>query len=241
MKKGVLLVVHGSRFPKWRQVIHRLVKDLHIEYPIEIGFLDGFGEEGITEALLGLKKNGVTQALVIPLFVCSGSGHIEEIRFSLGFGEGRTISYFQEITLYWREPLNDHPLIREVLKERIQDLSINPEKEVLMLVAHGSQSGEKQDVWEAMVARMASSFKKEFGFKGATYATIRPNNLKKRALAVSRNHSLLILPLFICEGYYTKKFIPQELDGVLYRYDRRPYLPHSNGVRWVEEMVENWV
>jgi sirohydrochlorin cobaltochelatase len=241
VKKGILLVAHGSRVPKWRQGIQELIENLHINYPIEIGFLDGLGEEGIIGALLGLKRFGVKRALVIPLFVCSGSGHIEEIRAVLGFNEGKITALLHGISLNWGEPLNDHPLIRKVIKERIQNLSTNPEKEVLMLVAHGSQVQEKQQVWEAMIARMASSFKKDFGFKGVTYATIRPNTLKRRAQAVSRTHSLLILPLFICEGYYTNQFIPQELAGITYRYDQSPYLPLPNGVRWVEEMIENWV
>lgn len=241
LKKGVLLVAHGSRIPKWRLGIQELIKNLHIEYPIEIGFLDGFGEEGILRALKGLERLSVKEVLVIPLFVCSGSGHIEEVRSALGFSEGRIVSFFRDMSLYWGEPLNDHPLIREVIKERIQELSTNPKKEVLMLVAHGSVNQEKHNIWEAMIARMAVGFKKEFAFTGVTYATIRPNTLKRRALAVSQTHSLLILPLFICEGYYTNQFIPQELAGISYQYDQRPYLPHPKCVRWVEEMIENWL
>lgn len=241
MEKGVLLVAHGSRILNWRGGIFELYKKLQIVYPVVIGFLDGVGEEGIQGALLRLKESGVKQVLVIPLFVCSGSSHIEEIRSLLRFGEGKRVSRWEEMILYWEEPLNDHPLVIEILKERIQNMSKNLEEEVLMLVAHGSRVREKQDIWEAMVARIAFQLKKEFGFKGVTYATIHPNTLKRRARMVSRKHSLLILPLFLCEGYYTNTFIPEQLAGITYRYDQRPYFPHPNGVRWIKELIDYWV
>lgn len=245
MERGVLLVAHGSSFSGWRKAVDQLVEEIHPNNPVEVGFIDGNGEDGIEKALLRLMFRGVEEALVIPLFVCSGSAHLTEIRRTLGFGEGATNQVKQLsfpgvgwIRLFWAEPLNDHPLIRELIKERIQELSKEPSDEVLMLVAHGSKSQRNQQEWETMVGRMASQLGKDFGFKGATFATIHPDNIRRRAMIIGRNHPLLVIPLFICEGYYTGKFIPNQLSGIPHRYEGRPYLPHPNGARWVEEMIK---
>lgn len=244
MEKGVLLVAHGSRIPQWRKNVEQLVEEIHTAERVELAFLDGEGEEGIEGTLARFLQKGVDEALVIPLFVCSGSAHLEEIRSILGFGEVEAgESFFGEekgIRLTWTEPLDDHPLIRQILRERIQQLSSNPREEVLMLVAHGSEEEGKREEWVTMVARIASSIGKEFSFAGATYATIHPDNLRKRALLASRFHRLIVVPLFICSGYYTGDFIPKQLEGVNHQYDGRSYLPHPNVVKWVEETIKSY-
>ena len=39
-------------------------------------------------------------------------------------------------------PMDDHPLILDILMERIQELSVKPDEEVLLLIGHGADEGE---------------------------------------------------------------------------------------------------
>ncbi|MCK9906288.1 hypothetical protein MXD63_40655, partial [Frankia sp. Cpl3] len=131
----------------------------------------------------------VTHIVAVPLFVASGSTHIDEIGYMLGVHQSTQLA--EEIgrietsaEIVYCSPMDDHPLIVEILLERVRELSVNPSSEVLLLVGHGADDGEYHRKWEEVLQRIALTIRQRLGFKGASYGTLHPDNFANRARAV---------------------------------------------------------
>ena len=77
--KGILLFGHGARNPDWAAPFHRIIDIIRKrdpQTPVEMGFLELLRptfDEGI-DALAG---QGVTEVLIVPIFMAAGS-HIKK-------------------------------------------------------------------------------------------------------------------------------------------------------------------
>ncbi len=72
-RKGLILFAHGSRNPAWRKPFDRLLRD--IKKRGECHAILAFGEfmtPGLVEAAQSLAAAGVTQAVIVPLFLGGG-------------------------------------------------------------------------------------------------------------------------------------------------------------------------
>ncbi|MGE5703241.1 MAG: sirohydrochlorin chelatase [Clostridia bacterium] len=242
-KNGVLVIGHGSSNASWVQLVDDAVSRLELPVPIVSCFLEMVEGRLIEDGIRALEAQGVERIIAVPLFVASGSTHIDEISCMLGITEKTLLD--EEIEkiettaeIVYCQPMDDHPLIEEILLERIRQLSIDPAEEVLLLVGHGADEGEYHAKWEGVLQRLSVSIRKRAGFKGATYGTLHPDNLTRRARAISRKNRTVVLPLFLSEGYFTKKVIPSRLEGLEYLYNGQTYLPHPYVTEWMQNVIE---
>jgi sirohydrochlorin cobaltochelatase len=243
--QGVLVISHGSRSPSWVQAVDDLLSYVQTDLPLEVAFLDMEKERTIEAGIQKLEKQGVEEILAIPLFISGGSTHLSEIKYMLRLMPKPEVETELEplsirARIKWAEPMNDHSKIREIVRDRILELSENPAEEVLLLAAHGSDIPGFKERWQDMLGRLASGLRREIGLKGATYATIHPDTITRRAQAVAKKSRLLVVPVFLSPGYYTEKAIPEKLAGIPHRYNGKTYLPDRRIVQWIEEIIASY-
>ncbi|MDQ0256611.1 sirohydrochlorin ferrochelatase [Evansella vedderi] len=242
---GVLVIAHGSRDTRWVKEIEEAVEQLALEVPISIGYLELVEGKSIPEAVRSLERQGATVIIAVPLFICSGSTHLEEIKYSLGVTSHCRIETSLEkihpaAEIIWCDAMDDHPLMIEILLERVKELSEEPAKEVVMLVAHGSEKPGFHHLWEFTLKQMTHAVKSRFPFHDVIYGTLHPDTVAEQAqLIVSAHKKLLVVPVFLSEGYFTKKVIPQKLAGIDFQWSGRTFLPHPFVTKWVEERVRS--
>lgn len=241
-KSGALIIGHGSSNASWVSLVDEAVGTLDVPVPVVTCFLEQVEGRLIEDGIRELERLGINHIIAVPLFVASGSTHIDEIGYLLGVHEEQKEEEWERIEttadITYCPPMDDHPLIVEILQERIRELSDDPESEVLLLVGHGADEGEYHAKWEGVLQRLAVTLRKELGFKGATYGTLHPDNVSDRAKAVSKRNRTIVLPLFLSEGYFTKKVIPSRLEGVESIYSGKTYLPHPMITQWMQETIE---
>ncbi|KIV53153.1 hypothetical protein AM501_08355 [Aneurinibacillus migulanus] len=242
MRQGVLVISHGSRNGSWIQGVDQLLDELELEIPLEAAFLDMVKDRTIGKGIERLEAQGVEEILVVPLFVSSGSTHLTEIQYALGLvSQPEVETELQPLPIrarvIWAAPMDSHGKVREILRERIQELSVQPEEEVVMLAAHGSDAPGFRERWQEMLERLAMELQRDLGLKQAIYGTIHPDTLRERACMVADNQRLLVIPLFLSSGYYTEKIIPKKLDQIPYVYNRRAYLPDPKVAQWLKETI----
>lgn len=242
-KSGVLIIGHGSSNASWVALVDEAVSKLDVSVPVVACFLEMVQGRLIEDGIRSLEQQDVTHIVAVPLFVASGSTHIDEIGYMLGVHQSTQLA--EEIgrietsaEIVYCSPMDDHPLIVEILLERVRELSVNPSSEVLLLVGHGADDGEYHRKWEEVLQRIALTIRQRLGFKGASYGTLHPDNIAKRARAVSRKNRMIVLPLFLSEGYFTKRVIPSRLDGSSYVYNGKTYLPHPAVTQWMQDVIE---
>lgn len=241
-KSGALIIGHGSSNASWVDLVDQAVSTLDVPVPVVTCFLEQVEGRLIEDGIRQLESLGVNHIIAVPLFVASGSTHIDEIGYALGVHHEKKEEAWERIEtsadITYCPPMDDHPLVVEILQERIREISDDPQSEVLLLVGHGADDGEYHRKWESVLQRLAVTLRNELGFKGATYGTLHPDNVSNRVKAVSKKNRTIVLPLFLSEGYFTKNVIPSRLEGADSIYSGKTYLPHPMITQWMQETIE---
>jgi sirohydrochlorin ferrochelatase len=88
MKPGLLVISHGSREAGWVALVDDSVEAARVQLesslPIEAAFLELVEGRLIQDGIDRLEEAGVTHLFALPLFVSSGSTHVDEIGWALG-------------------------------------------------------------------------------------------------------------------------------------------------------------
>lgn len=245
---GVLVIAHGSRDHKWVSLIEECVEQaaaglpICTGLPICIGYLELVPGKSIEDGLRYFEHMGVRSIVVVPLFITAGSTHIEEIRYMLGLTSKPSFETDVEpipttLHIHWCPPMESHPVILQLLADRISEISKYPAEEILFFTGHGSEVPGFQERWEQLLRDLAVYFKARFQFKAVSYGTFHPDTIPSRMRALSSKHRVLVIPLFLSEGYFTKTFLPGKLGELPCEYTGKTYLPHPLVAEWIEESV----
>ncbi|MBU9722575.1 cobalamin biosynthesis protein CbiX [Bacillus alkalicola] len=247
-KTGVLVIAHGSRNQEWIKLIENAVNAIETSVPVTIGYLELVEGRSIADGVRYLEKLSVTDIIVIPFFVSSGSTHLNEIKYALGVLNTPAFQsdielIFPKATITWTQAMDCHPQILQVLEDRIRSLSTTPAKESLLLMAHGSNRQGFQEVWESTLERIVTHFKNKFGFGDAAFATVLPDTIYKTGKKLSRdgNRMVIAIPVFLSEGYYTSKKLPEILEGIPHHYEGAAYLPHPGVTKWLQDQINTHI
>lgn len=261
-KPGILVISHGSREAGWVSLIDETVSAARSALAeamegskradgiaVEAAFLELVEGRLIQDGVDRLEAAGVTDIFAVPLFASSGSTHVDEIGWALGaYAKARTDTDLERIKvnaeLTYGSPMNDAPEVVDVLMDRIRELSVNPEAESLLIIGHGSEKVEFHQAWLEGMTRLARRLRERGGFADTEIAMLLPNQVAERwqLLQVRRPHdNIIVVPLFLSEGYFTKEVIPRRLKGLECRYNGRAFMPHPRVADWICRQAQDWL
>ncbi|AIQ11218.1 sirohydrochlorin chelatase [Paenibacillus durus] len=234
MNPGVLIISHGSRDTSWVAIVDEGVSELSLreDLPVAVSFLELVEGRSIQDGIDALEGQGVTDILVIPLFVSSGSTHVDEIAYALGAKdepEKETDLQPFRVTarVHYGDPVDDDPDIAVMVWDKIRELSVNPARETILLVGHGSVHAGFRQRWERGMSSLAECVRRVSGIAAADYALLSPDSVgDKVRYWREQGHEVLVAPIFLSEGYFTKNVIPGRLQGLIYKYTGKTLLPH---------------
>ncbi|UNK19343.1 cobalamin biosynthesis protein CbiX [Paenibacillus sp. N3/727] len=248
MKSGVLVISHGSREETWVSLVDEAVRELakDVDVPVVASYLELVEGRLIQDGILALEGQGVTDMLVIPLFVSSGSTHIDEIAYALGVksvpDKETDLEPFEvKARVHFGTPVDDDPDIAVMVWDKVRELSYEPSKEVVLLVGHGSRHELFRTRWELGIKSLALRVA-EVGGTFADAALLNPGNIREKVVEwKERGCEVIVAPLFLSEGYFTEKVIPDRLEGLLCRYSGRTLLPHPLLPQWMLRQVRTFL
>lgn len=267
---GVLVLAHGvhrmhgeqvheernsEMLPVWNASVLEVVKPLTDKYPLEVAF--GMADpDTIQEAVHELEEKGVSEVIVVPLFISSHSPIIGNSRYILSLQEKlpetTTVKSLprieSKIKFHMTGALDDSILVAEILLERAMELSKNAAKETVILVGHGPNDEKENRLWLADMEKLASFVRKKGYFKEVEVATWRsdaPKEIKERAIRELRtmvemsgkDGKVIVIPHLLAMGGVESEIV-EALKGLAYAFNGKTLLPHSNITRWVEMQVE---
>ncbi|BFT69133.1 sirohydrochlorin chelatase [Paenibacillus sp. P36] len=246
-KVGVLVISHGSRDKGWVDLVDEAVSAVHMPegMPIYASYLELVEGRLIQDGIYSLEAQGVTDIIVVPLFVSSGSTHIDEISYALGVIEVPLLETDMEpfeikARIHFTSPIDDDPVIAEIMYAKIKELSEEPTQEILLLIGHGSQEEGFHQKWLQGLEQLAERLKALGGFDEADVAMLLPDQVhaKMTEWAVKKpGHAVIVAPLFLSEGYFTRQVIPSRLKGFAYIYNGRALLPSPLISKWMEKQI----
>ncbi|WP_054955662.1 sirohydrochlorin chelatase [Paenibacillus dakarensis] len=246
MKPGVLVISHGSREAAWVALVDEAVRELsrHVDIPVSASYLELVPGRLIQDGIYALEDQGVTDMLVIPLFVSSGSTHVDEIAYALGVkaapDKETDLEPFEvKARVHFGTPVDDDPDIAVMVWEKVRELSEDPRNEVILLVGHGSRHELFRTRWEKGIHSLARRIADISG-ASADAALLSPGNVREKAAEwKERGCEVIVAPLFLSEGYFTEKVIPDRLEGLSCRYSGRTLLPHPLLPQWMLRQVQD--
>lgn len=244
---GVLVISHGSRNREWVRLVDQAIEPLRtvLEVPVVGAFLEIVEGRLIQDGIDSLESQGVTDIIAVPLFISSGSGHVEEISWALGAKHHCKVETDLEpfrlsSRVHLCGPIDDDPDIVDILYEKMVPLSQDPDREIIFVVGHGSILEGFHEVWRSMLERIAQRLREKGGFAAADGAMLLPNQIPWKLKLWRQKHpewAVIVVPLFVSEGYFTEKVIPARFEGYDVRYNGRSLLPHPYLTHWMERRI----
>jgi sirohydrochlorin cobaltochelatase len=252
MKPGILVISHGSRDPEWVALVDEAVAAVSVPAGVEVvpSFLEIVEGRLIQDGIDRLEAEGVDAIFVLPLFVSSGSTHVDDIGQSFGLppaalraGEMAPFR-IRRAKVQVGKPIDDDPEIAALIAGNLAELSREPERETVLLVAHGSREAVLNGVWRGGMRRLAERVRTLGGYARAETAMLLPDQAACVMRSLTRKQpeqAVLVAPLFLSSGYFTGTVIPERLAGFDYRYNGKALLPDPYISRWMERQIGDWL
>lgn len=117
MKKGVILLGHGSRREEANDEIRqigRMIQDGDKDGCYEVAFLS-FASPGLTDAAEGLIEKGIDNIIVMPIFLVTGNHIKRDIPSKLLLLK----TSYPEVKFIMAKHFGAHPEIVKIVQERI--------------------------------------------------------------------------------------------------------------------------
>lgn len=252
---GVLILAHGGS-AGWNGTVQRAVSGAGLPCAHEIAFGMGMHAEevqGFQQAVERLERQGVKRIAVLPLLVSSSSEVMDQFEYLFGMSshgpwEDHVKPVVCRVPVSLMEPLDDDPVVSDILLERARALSRDPVAESVVLIAHGPVSDENNKQWMAVMERIAGEIRRRGGFKAVIPLTLRDDasspvrqaavrKMREVVTELNREGEPLVIPFLLAQGGIEHK-IPEELKGLRYRYTGDPLLPHDEFSRWIRKRVD---
>lgn len=158
------------------------------------------------------------------------------------------LSIQSEVTLV--EPLNDHPLVADILLENINTVSQDRENEILIIVGHGPVREDHNTQWVMKMESLAHQIDQktsEDPFRMIYSITVRDDadeaiynqareHLRLLVRQSSSNGTVIVAPLLLSKGGIEKGIL-RRLDGLNYQWVDRTLLPNERITTFIEEAV----
>ncbi|ETT55547.1 CbiX/SirB N-terminal domain-containing protein [Paenibacillus sp. FSL H8-0317] len=246
-KPGVLIISHGSQEQTWVESVDDAISRLNlpVPLPVEAGFLELVEGRLIQDGIDRLEAQGVTDILVVPLFVSSGSTHVDEIEYAIGAKETpdreTDLEPFDvKARVHFGYPVDNDPDIAVMVWDKVRVLSQQPEEETILLVGHGSIHDGFRERWEAGISSLAERVQEVSDVAHTDYALLNPESVydKVKYWSEERGNRVIVAPLFLSAGYFTRNVIPGRLQELNYVYSGETLLPHPLLGQWLERQIQ---
>lgn len=246
---GVIFVPHGSDYG-WNETMREGLEPLRDEYVTEDAF-SMVDPVVLERAVRRLEERGVRAAVVVRIFSLESSFR-EKAEYVLGLRRDH-----DRFPHRIRSPLEFHtlggmetsPHLADALADRVRDLSRDPSRETVLLLAHGAGDEARHEHWMDNLAEIADEVRERTGdrFRAYRYHAWREDWPEHREPAVAAIREMvrdaskdggtaLVVPVRTAARGPAGDY----LEGMDYR-EGEGFAPHPSFTAWLRETVERGV
>jgi len=245
---GVILVPHGADF-HWNETMRRGIAPLRDDYVTEDAF-SMVDPPLIERAVRRLEARGVKAAVLVRIFGLESSFR-DKTEYVLGLRRdyaGFPDRIVTPLELHTLGGIEDSPHLAAALEDRIAEVSEEPSRETVILLAHGAGSEEDNDHWLGLLENVAAAIDDRTGgrYRDIVYDTWREDWPEKRDAAVARirervqgagrDGTALVIPVrTVGRGPAS-----EHLTGLEYR-EATGFAPHPAFTAWLRETIDRGI
>lgn len=262
-ERGILLLAHGAHSHAthghgdhggpWNANVQSLAARLDERRPTEVAF--GMADPAAIQAAIErLEGRGVTEIVTVPLFVSSHSPIIGNFRYILGLQDhlARTtaLKHLDRVAsgarISFVGAMDAHPLISAILLERALASTDDPARTSLVLIAHGPNTAEENELWLRDMVTHAEFLKARGGFRDVVALTHRNDapapvkagaraRFREAVAAAGRDGKAVVVPLLLSRGGIEAQ-VEADLSGLAYTF-AEPLMPHPKLEEWIAALA----
>jgi sirohydrochlorin cobaltochelatase len=258
---GVLVMAHGGS-KQWNKEVLAAIEPLKQEHNIEVAF--GMADAAsLQQGVERLESRGARRIGVVRLFI-SGESFLERTEQILGLtpgapqraatqsehaehGEGHSMEFWridtQSSFAVSKQGLVEAPEMASVLVDRARTLSREPQREDVLILAHGPGDDAENERWLAHLQARAEAVRRAIPFRTVRVETLREDWPEKRKDAEQRIRSYvehaaqtgraIVIP-FRVQGFGP---YAEVLKGLDYASDGRGLVPDAGVTQWIEHQI----
>ena len=250
---GVIVLAHGVGQNSDRMFVEAL-EPMSERWPTAVSFgMAMMMSSHIQSTVDDLEERGASTVVLVPTAVTEYNTLTRQWEYVFGMRDES--SYLDvprvqtDAKVLMTQHFNDHPLITEILLDHTNEVSKNPENEVVIIVAHGPEDIEDNtpdlEILQVHVDRIkeATDFVdvKVINLQDDAYPPIRKSNVKKlRRWVTSAERAGQDVIVTVCStaSYGVQAHIREDLRGLEYTFADRGLSEHPNYLEWIEAAVE---
>ena len=273
--KALLIIAHGSPSADWNGPFFNLENQVRDSLKAEgideittvkVAFME-FAHPSVAEVIKEMENQGITTVYALPLFI-SLSGHsVYDVPALLGLyytkeeeqalrrEKSEIVNTDLKITL--GPTLNYQNVMKDILLDRVQAMSVNPAEEALVLLAHGSTSFSP--VWNNLLQETGNYILGETGIRyfdhafveaGQSFAVegvpviLKANEAKKRVLVLGMYVSMGVKKMSETSGLIMMGHTVEArkmLEGREILFSDQGMLPDRRINQWIMDRAVEWV
>jgi sirohydrochlorin ferrochelatase len=249
---AILGLGHGFNEPgntQFREAFEPISKT----YPTAVGYgMAMMTSAHIQTAVDDLVAAGAKTIVVIPTTYTSFNNLSRQWDYI--FGRHDVSSYLDvphvqtEATVVFAPPQTDSPIIADILVELAQDISTDPENELLIVASHGPTDAKENEMELVLLENHAELMRQKSNFSGIKVITlqddaptaIRAANVEKfrgwvESAVTEGKRVLVVSNLLTTSGVHRK--IKRDLDGLDYEFNTTGLMLHPMFQNWIEHAV----
>ena len=248
---GVVIMPHGAQMP-YNKATEAAIEPLKKKYRIELAY--GMADPWtLAEAVEKLENEGARKIVVARMYSLEDQFK-DKTDYILGLTDTepktrngllpprvRSSAIFATFGGYEE----NNSLISEILKDRVLEISRNPENETVLLVAHGARNDKRDKRWKDILQKHVDYIKKntQKPFKDMLGLTVREDWPKKHKKAVEEIRNLIKgastngRALIISNRLYGSGRYDEFFEGLEYEMNRKGLALHANMTSWLDDGI----
>lgn len=252
---GVLIMTHGFREQGDRDFKNRL-GNMSAALPTSLAL--GMGmmmSDHVQLSVDDLEAAGAKRIVVVPIVSTAHNELMRQWEYILGQRSKAEFVTVPQVThkaeLLLAEPPGDNPLIAEIILDNALELSTEPKKEFVMIVAHGASGPDRDTDNKAemkILGNLARYIREDGGFAGAEGFTlqddappaVRDANVARLRGKVQELAAKGVTPIIVTNLLGTRTIQPkirEDLKGLDYKFNTKGISQHPTFIKWIEETV----
>jgi len=250
---GVLVLAHGAG-GKGDEILINGVRPMSQKYPTAIAFgMAMTTSDHFQQAVDRLEKAGAKKIIVVPTVISGDSSVYQQWEYILG---REKLSAYVSVPrlktgakIVVSKAMTDHPLLSEILKDHALEMSVDPAKEMLIIVGHGSNEAEQSAIEEEAlgvhVARIKAATKfadvRAKNLQDDAAPAVREANVAKVRSWIEDAHKKGLTPIVVGDLVSTRGIqhkIPVDLKNLEYKFQTKGVSQHKNFIAWIAAATE---
>ena len=250
---GVLVLTHGVGETGDR-IFKRAIEPIGTKYPTSIGIgMAMTHSQPLQSSVDDLSKAGARTIILVPPLVSKYNTIYRQWEYIFGWpaaAEYLSVPKVKtKVKLVMARTFDDSPLFTQMLLDHARELSKNPSREAVMIVAHGPEDYEDNGPDLAFLIAHAAKIKTHGGFaevqainlQDDAFKPIRAANVRKLRKMITdaqaRGYDVLVVPAVIASFGLQAK-LKQDLLGLKYRFQEKGVSEHPAFAKLLEQRIQ---